>query len=282
MKKLTTTLAVLLITAATLPAQGRGVPWGGGPGRGGPGPGFGAMSAWPGSRTPVTGAPYSGVQTTLVQQTLANGNQIVRQEQAKVYRDGQGRVRIEQTSTNAGTAQRRTSVTITDPVAGAAYLLNSETKTYMQTPARVFARPPARPSNGSGFTAGAGRGRAGSQAQAGVGGRARDGAQTQTEDLGIQTVEGQAATGTRTTRTIPAGGIGNQQPIQIVRETWISTALHVPVLIKTSDPRFGVTSMQLSNVLMAEPDPSLFQPPSDYTAAGRPGARTIARRPLAK
>src|ERR1017187_144523 len=279
MKKLTTTLAVLLITAATLPAQGR---FAGGPGRGGPGPGFGAMSAWPGSRIPVTGAPYSGVQTTLVQQTLANGNQIVRQEQAKVDRDGQGRVRIEQTSTNAGTAQRRTSVTITDPVAGAAYLLNSETKTYMQTPARVFARPPARPSNGSGFTAGVGRGRAGSQAQAGVGGRARDGAQTQTEDLGIQTVEGQAATGTRTTRTIPAGGIGNQQPIQIVRETWISTALHVPVLIKTSDPRFGVTSMQLSNVLMAEPDPSLFQPPSDYTAAGRPGARTIARRPPAQ
>src|ERR1039457_7298470 len=129
MKKLTTTLAVLLITAATLPAQGRGVPWGGGPGRGGPGPGFGAMSAWRGSRIPVTGAPYSGVQTTLVQQTLANGNQIVRQEQAKVYRDGQGRVRIEQTSTNAGTAQRRTSVTITDPVAGAAYLLNFREET---------------------------------------------------------------------------------------------------------------------------------------------------------
>jgi len=145
MKTLTTTLAALLITAATLPAQGRGVPWGGGPGRGGPGAGFGAMSAWPGSRTPVTGAPYSGVQTTLVQQTLANGNQIVRQEQAKVYRDGQGRVRIEQTSTNGVTARTRTSVTITDPVAGSAYLLNPETKTYVQTPARVFARPAARP-----------------------------------------------------------------------------------------------------------------------------------------
>src|ERR1039458_1172488 len=170
MKKLTTTLAALLIAAATATAQGRGVAWGGGPGRGGPGAGFGGMSAWPGSRTPVTGAPYSGVQTTLVQQTLANGNQIVRQEQAKVYRDGQGRVRIEQTSTNAGTAQRRTPVTITDPVAGAAYLLNSETKTYMQTPARGFARPPARPSNGSGFTAGRRRGPAGAQAPAGRGG----------------------------------------------------------------------------------------------------------------
>jgi hypothetical protein len=84
------------------------------------------------------------------------------------------------------------------------------------------------------------------------------------------------------TETIPAGGIGNQQPIQVVRETWVSTALHVPVLIKTSDPRFGVTSMQLSNVTMGEPDPSLFQPPADYTLAGGRGARTAARRPKAQ
>ena len=258
MKKLTTTLAALLIAAATLPAQGRFA--------GGLGPGFGAMSAWPGSRTPVTGAPYSAVRTTLVQQTLANGNQIVRQEQAKVYRDGQGRVRIEQTSTNAATSRTRTSVTITDPVARAAYLLNTETKTYVRTPARALAGPAERPSNGSGPTAGAGRDRAG----------------TQTEDLGMQTIEGQPATGRRLTETIPAGGIGNQQPIQVVRETWVSTALHVPVLIKTSDPRFGVTTMQLSNVLAAEPDPSLFQPPADYTAAGGRGGRAIARRPSAQ
>jgi hypothetical protein len=83
------------------------------------------------------------------------------------------------------------------------------------------------------------------------------------------------------TQTIPAGGIGNQQPIQTVREMWISTALRVPVLIKTSDPRFGVSTMQLSNVLAAEPDSSLFLPPADYTLAGGRGARTGARRPAA-
>jgi hypothetical protein len=51
------------------------------------------------------------------------------------------------------------------------------------------------------------------------------------------------------------------------------------VLIKTSDPRFGVTNMQLSNVIMSEPDPSLFAPPPDYTLAGGRGARAGARRP---
>jgi len=213
-----------------------------------------------------------------VQQTLANGNQIVRQEQAKVYRDSQGRVRVEQSSTNAATGKTWTSVTITDPVAGVAYALNSEAKTYTRTPVRVFTRP-AAPSGGAGSTARAGRDRAGSQAQAGPGGRARGGASVQTEDLGTQSIEGQPATGKRMTETIPAGGIGNQQPIQVVRETWISTSLHVPLLIKTSDPRFGATSMQLSNVVTAEPDPSLFLPPADYTPAGGRGPRSGARGP---
>jgi hypothetical protein len=277
MNKLTTILA-LLIAAGALSAQGR---FAGGLGRGGPGAGFGQM-AWSGAEARVSGAPYSGVRTTLVQQTLANGNQITRQVQAKVYRDSQGRVRIEQTSTNAVTGQTRTSVTITDPVAGVSYLLNPEAKTYARTPARMFARPAARTSDGSGSTAGVRRGRAGTEAQPGVGGRARGGAQTQTEDLGTQSIEGQPATGRRMTETIPAGGIGNQQPIQVVRETWISTTLHIPVMIKTSDPRFGVTSMQLSNVVTAEPDASLFAPPADYTLAGGRGARTAARGPAAQ
>jgi hypothetical protein len=270
MKKLTSTLALLLLAAAALSAQGR---FAGGFGRGGP------MSGWSGAESRVTGAPYSGVRTTVVQQTLANGNQISRQEQAKVYRDSQGRVRVEQSSTNTVTGKTRTSVTITDPIAGVAYMLNSEAKTYSRTPVRLFARP-APPAGGAGSTARAGRGRAGTQA-ASPGGRARGGAQVQTDDLGTQSIEGQPATGRRMTETIPAGGIGNQQPIQVVRETWISTALHVPVLIKTSDPRFGATSMQLSNVMMGEPDASLFLPPADYTLAGGRGARG-ARRPSAQ
>jgi len=277
MKRLIAMFAALLAVAAALPAQGRP----GGPGRG-PGPGFGAMSAWPGSRTPVTGAPYSGVQTTVVQQTLSNGNQIMRQESAKVYRDGQGRVRIEQTTTRAGSTQARTFITITDPVAKTSYQLNPEAKTFVKMPVRVFAGPSsAQAQSGAAFPAGRGRGPG--QGQAAIAGRPQRGPQIASEDLGGQTIEGIGATGRRTTETIPAGEIGNQQAIQVVRETWISTALHVPVTIKTSDPRFGVTSMQLTNVVMAEPDPSLFQPPADYTSAARPqGGRNMARRPPAQ
>jgi hypothetical protein len=41
--------------------------------------------------------------------------------------------------------------------------------------------------------------------------------------------------------------------------------LKVPVMVKTSDPRFGSTTTQLNNVLRAEPDPTLFQVPTGYT-----------------
>src|SRR5262249_21720269 len=98
--------------------------------------------------------------------------------------------------------------------------------------------------------------------------------------LGTQTINGVPATGTQVTRTIPAGAIGNAQPIQAVRTTWISTALKVPVQVKSSDPRFGTTDRELTNIIQAEPDPSLFVVPSGDTVKesrcgggphGRPG-----------
>ncbi len=226
-----------------------------GPGRHpGFGPGFGMMSAGPGSRTPVTGAPYSGVQTMQSQQTLTDGNEITRQEQSKVYRDGQGRVRMEHTMTRpwGGAAQTpQTVITIFDPVAGYSYRLNptamTADKMLLHTP--NSASPPPRHGKGMGG----------------------DAAQIQTENLGTQTINGLSATGTRTTETIPAGTMGNQQAIQIVRETWISTDLKVPVMIKSSDPRFGSMAMQLTNVVQAEPDAALFQIPAGYTVNVRTG-----------
>jgi hypothetical protein len=82
-----------------------------------------------------------------------------------------------------------------------------------------------------------------------------------------------SATGTTVTETIPAGAIGNSQPIVHTRTTWISTQLSIPVEIKTSDPRFGTTDMELTNILTTEPSASLFVVPSGYTVkqGGRGG-----------
>jgi hypothetical protein len=250
MKRLTTILAVILAVTVmfSLPALAQGFPGHGGF------PSSHMMSMSPASKTPVTGAPYSAVESSQTQQTLNNSNQIVRQHQSNVYRDGQGRVRIEHTataSTSSTKGKSRSSITIIDPVAGFSYMLNPTAKTAIKT--ALHTPDSSAPSTSATASAHTHHGHASSSEQ------------TQTTNLGTQTIAGLAATGTSVTTTIPAGAIGNQQAIQVVRETWVSTALQVPVMIKTTDPRFGNTTMQLSNVVQAEPDASLFQVPSDYT-----------------
>ncbi len=89
--------------------------------------------------------------------------------------------------------------------------------------------------------------------------------QTTREELGQQTIEGVTATGTRTTTEIPAGAIGNEQPIKIVSEQWFSPDLQVLVLTKHTDPRVGETVYRLVGIVRAEPSRSLFELPPDYT-----------------
>jgi len=85
-----------------------------------------------------------------------------------------------------------------------------------------------------------------------------------TESLGTQIIEGVSAEGTKMTRTFPVGAIGNDRPIVSVTESWFSPELKVVVLSKTSDPRMGESTMKLQNIDRSEPDPALFQVPSDY------------------
>ena len=80
-----------------------------------------------------------------------------------------------------------------------------------------------------------------------------------------KTIEGVAVEG-RTTRTvIPAGQVGNEQPIIVLNEQWRSSDLNVLVMTRHADPRTGESSYRLVNIIRAEPDPSLFMVPPDYT-----------------
>ena len=80
-----------------------------------------------------------------------------------------------------------------------------------------------------------------------------------------KTIEGIAVEGRKTTTVIPAGQIGNEQPITITSEEWRSPELNLLVLTKHSDPRSGESSYRLVNIIRAEPDASLFMVPADYT-----------------
>jgi hypothetical protein len=89
-------------------------------------------------------------------------------------------------------------------------------------------------------------------------------AQPVREDLGTKTIENFAVRGTKTTRTIEAGAEGNELPIVIVSETWYSRELRQALLTETDDPRVGHQTSKLVNIQRTEPDPALFQVPSDY------------------
>jgi hypothetical protein len=97
--------------------------------------------------------------------------------------------------------------------------------------------------------------------------------QIQTTDLGMQTINGVSATGTRTTITFAAGAFGTQPSIQIVRDQWVSPVLQLAVLTTGADPSGGHTVTQLTNIVQREPDPTLFQVPAGYVIRIWPSRR---------
>ena len=85
-----------------------------------------------------------------------------------------------------------------------------------------------------------------------------------TEDLGREVINGIQCNGARMTITIPKGAFGNDRDVKVVNERWYSDDLQVLVKSSNSDPRFGVTTYELANILQAPPDPGLLRVPSDY------------------
>ena len=88
-----------------------------------------------------------------------------------------------------------------------------------------------------------------------------------TEDLGTREMEGLTVTGTRTTRTLPAGIGGDEQPRTTVTTTWVSADLKVTVATETDDGQAGHHTTKLVNVVRTEPEAGLFQIPAGYTVA---------------
>jgi len=86
--------------------------------------------------------------------------------------------------------------------------------------------------------------------------------------LTAQNIEEVDCNGTRTTTTIPAGAIGNEKPISMVRETWYAPAIAAVAESTTEDPRYGKTN-HLANVQLSETSRLLFEAPGDFKISVR-------------
>lgn len=229
----------------------------------------------------VTGQPYSAEGVTETTQTLGDGTHISNQTSSMIYRDSEGRERRENTLGKLGPWNASGTppkiVFISDPVAKVSYTLDENAHTAHKMPAppspppppgaaafRTFQMPaPMPPPPPGAVEAGA------TISSANVMWFSKDsspsGAPPKAEQLGTQMIGGVQAQGTRTTITIPAGQIGNDRDLNIVDERWYSPELQVVVMSKHSDPRMGDSDYTLTNINRAEPDPTLFQVPADYT-----------------
>lgn len=244
------------------------------------------------------GAPYSADTIVESSQALADGNRITQKSTGRVYRDGDGRTRREEDRKDGSVG-----VSITDPVAGFSYSLDATNKVAWRTPTGATgtimgkleaAETRLRKVEGEQITMTDGTVRlenkvtpttsadaekqkveaAAAAARSGGGGRggaaggnrvmiARSrGAEGPLEH---KTIDGIAVEGRSTRTVIPAGQIGNEQPLTITNEEWRSTDLKVLVLTRHTDPRSGESTYRLTNIVRAEPDPSLFIVPADYT-----------------
>ncbi|HUI57012.1 MAG TPA: hypothetical protein VLY04_18685 [Bryobacteraceae bacterium] len=220
----------------------------------------------------VTGKPFSATETRRTLQVLANGARIEHSDSNLIYRDDQGRTRAEQTFDG------KTVVVIMDPVSKSVFILDRESKTARKSSIPANANRGAVSVVNGGVTMQWAATTSSSQSGeahavpplSGTELRPRidwpgAAARRATEDLGTLLVNGVMAQGTRETLTIPAHQIGNDRDLQVVNESWYASDLQMLIKSVNSDPRFGETTYQLSNIVRAPQDPSLFQVPADYT-----------------
>ena len=198
-------------------------------------------------------APFSAAVTSQVEQTLSDGTTIRRENQETVMRDSAGRIYRERALSMRPHAENDSSrmISIIDTVQHVQYVCSTLRKvctkvTYRTPPKfhRASLSDPKRPD-------------------------------VSVEELGPSEISGLEVEGTRITRTLPEGMLGNDRPITSVEETWYSKALDVNVQMKRNDPRMGQRTTTMTTVNPGEPDPKYFQVPEGYRVEERKFANVV-------
>lgn len=215
----------------------------------------------------VKNRPFSATEERHFVQMLGDGTRIENMQTNRLYRDSEGRTRVEDMNGR---------VTIYDPVAKVQFVLDPASKT-----ARKQNAPFQFVFTGNGTFSGYSSYATSSNVfpnpwelqprAATMRGETMQGVMSETtENLGTQTVNGVAAQGVRTTMIIPKGQIGNSKDIKVSTEHWSSNDLQMLVKSVNSDPRFGDTTYQLTKITQSAPDAALFQVPADYAVTEGP------------
>jgi hypothetical protein len=84
-------------------------------------------------------------------------------------------------------------------------------------------------------------------------------------DLGKQLNAGVETIGKRVISRFNPDVFGNDRMMTIEREFWYSPVLGFNMLSKRTDPRYGTQTFTVTNLILSDPDPQLFELPAGFT-----------------
>lgn len=205
---------------------------------------------------PKAKAPFSLVLQTEWVKTLPDGGTITTENQRRIARDSEGRIYEERwflVPKNGKIKSGMTTIQISDPHAHTLY------NCFMLEPVHQCMLSAYSPSTDAVYNFQGGK----------TGPLADDAGSVVHEDLGKQLISGLEAEGTRDSVIYNPDVFGNNRKVTIEREFWYSPKLGFNLISKRSDPRIGTQTFTVTNLILSEPDPKLFELPEGYKVVDR-------------
>jgi hypothetical protein len=205
---------------------------------------------------PKAKAPFSLVLQTEWVKMLPDGGTITTENQRRIARDSEGRIYEERwflVPKNGKIKSGMTTIQISDPHAHTLY------NCFMLEPEHRCILSAYSPSTDAVYNFQGGK----------TGPLTDDAGSVVHEDLGKQLVSGLETDGTRDSVIYNPDVFGNNRKVTIEREFWYSPKLGFNLISKRSDPRIGTQTFTVTNLILSEPDPKLFELPEGYKVVDR-------------
>ena len=205
----------------------------------------------------VRGQSFAAQQVAKTGKTLQDGTNIEHFGHHAIYRDSEGRVRVEQPCNCAPDHEQKVEIYVMDPVAGTmttwreggdeprvARITNWVAKTPKSVEEQRSAAMQARATAGSG---------------------ARPQPVSTVNDEPMQLLDNVPVKVVKVTTVVPAGRSGNDRPITKTHTAWISDEFKLVMMEQWEDPRAALLTVGLAEFARKEPAAALFHPPQGYT-----------------
>jgi hypothetical protein len=194
----------------------------------------------------VPDRPFSGKSNIEWTRILEDGSTITTHLQANLARDSKGRIYRERRSfvpANSSDPAPLNEIHITDPTTRTQTVCSIRAMQWIisgYVPQTFFNSPPTGPY--------------------------ADGTRYRTrEELGTNQMNGFEVTGSRETRTINSGVIGNDRSLVSAGEFWYNADLQTNLQVIRTGPDIGKQVIKLTDISVSEPNPELFKIPIGYS-----------------